>query len=252
MKKTILSAILLALLFMGCKEDAGIIYNDGARVQLTQSTDDYSYSFVWSDETTKSQIIRIPVSAIARPADRNRYVKIEQVTEYDVEYSYDAMGNVVDSTVTERPEKAVAGVHYAAFNSAETMPLQVIRAGRVTDSIGIKLLRDTSLLESNFRLRIKLAANEDFDIGESKWLERTIVVADRLEKPSNWNYTTTYYLGDYSKTKHELMIEVYKGKVDNEWVEKANNSSSFAVYWRGKFAEGSRHLQLQSRQHRVW
>ena len=147
------------------------------------------------------------------------------------------MGNVVDSTVTERPEKAVAGVHYAAFNSAETMPLQVIRAGRVTDSIGIKLLRDTSLLEGNFRLRIKLAANEDFDIGESKWLERTIVVADRLEKPSNWNYTTTYYLGDYSKTKHELMIEVYKGKVDNEWVEEANNSSSFAVYWRGKFAE---------------
>lgn len=237
MRKTIIFSSLLSLLLTGCKEDKGVIFSDGARVQLTSNVSDYSFSFVWSDKSVTEETVYIPVRVIGGPADYDRQVSLEQVAEYNVDYKYDDMGNVVDSVVTERTDKAVEGRHYVAFNTTEAMPLQMVRAGRVTDSIGVRVKRDASLADGNVRLRLRIVPNSDFMLGESKYLERTIVIADRLEKPSNWNYTTNYYLGDYSQVKHELMVDVVKGKVDEEWVNTANNSSSFVVYWRGLFIE---------------
>ena len=78
----------------------------------------------------------------------------------------------------------------------------------------------------------------DFELGESKYLERTITFSDMLEQPSNWasRYMNSYY-GTYSKAKHQLMMQVVGGKVDEEWVNEAYNSVSFRYYWRMKFIE---------------
>ena len=68
-------------------------------------------------------------------------------------------------------------------------------------------------------------------------MERTIIISDKLEMPSNWNYTTKAYLGNYSTPKHKLMLLVVGNKVDDMWVAQVNKSKSFAIYWRGKFIE---------------
>ena len=45
------------------------------------------------------------------------------------------------------------------------------------------------------------------------------------------------YFGTYSKAKHQLMIKVVNGKVDEDWVNEAYSSVSFRYYWRMKFIE---------------
>ena len=81
--------------------------------------------------------------------------------------------------------------------------LMKIPAGEVLGQIGIILLRDPSLGSEKVRLRVRLKANGDFELGESKYLERTITFSDMLEQPSNWasRYMNSYY-GTYSKAKH--------------------------------------------------
>lgn len=113
------------------------------------------------------------------------------------------------------------------------------------DSLAIILKRDASLTTEKVRLRLRLEASDDLELGESKYLERTIVFSDMLELPSEWyRYSNAYYyLGNYSVPKHELMIRVLKklqssdSRVDDEWLRKGNADPTIFVYWRSKFVE---------------
>lgn len=242
MKKIIYLILPLFLGLEGCQEEEGLLFNDKARVQLradgSGTLDDYSYSFIWSPASTTRDIVYLPLRVMGGPADTDRHVSIEQVSEYDVTYTKDHWGYVTDSVVTERTDKAVAGKHYVPFDSPEYDQLLTIPAGEVLTQIGVILLRDVSLSSEKVRLRIRLKPNEDFELGESKYLERTITISDMLEQPSNWGtrYMNSYF-GSYSKAKHELMMKVVNGKVDEEWVDQAYSSVSFRYYWRMKFIE---------------
>lgn len=99
------------------------------------------------------------------------------------------------------------------------------------------MLRDKSLKINKVRLRLRLKENADFGFGEHRLLGRTIIISDKLEQPSTWNYTTKYYFGNYSLAKHRLMLKVVGDKVDDEWIKKINGEKSVAIYWRGKFIE---------------
>ncbi len=234
--------MLLCLGLAACQEEEGLLFNDKARVQLRPDASgtfgDYSYSFVWSPASTTRDVVYLPIRVMGGPADVDRHVMIEQVSEYDITYTKDHWGYVTDSVVTERTDKAVAGKHYVPFNSPEYEQLLTIPAGEVSSQIGIIVLRDASLSNEKVRLRIRLKPTEDFELGESKYLERTITISDMLEQPSNWvsRYMNSYF-GTYSKTKHRLMMEVVDGKVDEDWVNEAYNSVSFRYYWRMKFIE---------------
>ena len=118
------------------------------------------------------------------------------------------------------------------------------------DSLAIILKRDASLATGKVRLRLRLEASDDLEVGESKYLERTIVFSDMLEQPSGWYYKNWYtyslaysYLGNYSVPKHELMIRVLQrlqsstSRVDDEWIAKGNADPTIFVYWRSKFVE---------------
>ena len=242
MKKIIYLMIPFFLGLAGCQEEDGLLYNDKARVQLrvddSGSFSDYSYSFIWSSASTTRDIVYLPIRVMGGPADVDRHVMIEQVSEYDITYTKDHWGYVTDSVVTERTDKAVAGKHYVSFDSPEYDQLLTIPAGEVLSQIGIIILRDASLSNEKVRLRIRLKPTEDFELGESKYLERTITISDMLEQPSNWGtrYMNSYF-GTYSKAKHQLMIKVVNGKVDEDWVDEAYSSVSFRYYWRMKFIE---------------
>ncbi len=242
MKKIIYLLLPLCMGLTGCQEEDGLLFNDKARVQLqpddSGTFDNYSYSFIWSPESTTRDIVYLPIRVMGGPSDTDRHVMIEQVSEYDITYNKDHWGYVTDSVVTERTDKAVAGKHYVPFDSPEYAQLFTIPAGEVRGQIGVILLRDVSLTKEKVRLRIRLKPTEDFELGESKYLERTITISDMLEQPSNWaqRYMNNYF-GTYSKAKHQLMMQVVNGKVDEAWVDEAYNSVSFRYYWRMKFIE---------------
>lgn len=235
---------------MGCQEDEALLFQDVARVQFTSGVEDYPYSFVWLDKSQESAIIKLPILVTGGPVDVERTVKVTQVEEFDVTYEYDNKGYVVDSTVTPKPNPAVAGVHYVPFNDSEAQALLKVKAGVVKDSLAIILKRDASLTTEKVRLRLRLEASDDLELGESKYLERTIVFSDMLEQPSGWYYKNWYtysiaysYLGNYSVPKHELMIRVLQrwqnseSRVDDEWIAKGNADPTIFVYWRSKFVE---------------
>lgn len=244
MKKFICLMLPLCLGLAGCQEEGGLLFNDKARIMLatdnTGRLGEYSYSFVWSEAGMVRDTVYLPVRVMGGPADADRVVALEQISEQNITYIKDHWGYVVDSVVTERTDKAVAGKHYVAFDDPEYRSLLTVPAGAVTSSIGVILLRDASLSEEKVRLRIRLQANDDFKQGESRFLERTITISDMLEQPANWvTRLMNNRLGTYSKAKHRLMIQVVgEGtKVDEAWIEQAYSSSSFLIYWRMKFIE---------------
>ncbi len=214
-----LSAILLG----SCSEDYGLVYADRPRLQFYADGDitDLSYSFVWGSATRQRDTVYLPVRVLGGPADYDRTADLEQV---------------FDSAATDNVQ-AKPSVHYVPFNDEGARKLLTVRAGRVIDSIGVIVLRDASLAKAAVRLRLRIKENNEFGVGETKKLERSIVISDLLEKPSAWDRTTDYYLGTYSTTKHQLMLKVVGGKVDDEWIAKVNASTSLIVYWRGKFEE---------------
>lgn len=240
MKKFIYFMLPLCLGLTGCHEEDGLLFNEKARVLLTTDIGDYSYSFVWSDASTKRDTVYFPVRVMGGPSDKDRHVMLEQVSEYNVTYKKDKWGYVTDSVVTERTDKAVAGRHYVAFDDPEYQKLSIIPAGKVSSRVGIILLRDASLTKEKVRLRIRLKASDDFELGERKFLECTVVFSDMLERPSNWGSRyMDRILGAYSNAKHRLMMKVVgEGtKIDEEWIEEASKSPSFVTYWRMKFIE---------------
>lgn len=235
---------------MGCQEDEALLFQDVARVQFTSGVEDYPYSFVWLDKSQESAIIKLPILVTGGPANVERILKVTQVEEYNVTYEYDNKGYVVDSIVTPIENPAVSGVHYVPFDDAEAKALLKVQAGVVKDSLAIILKRDASLTTEKVRLRLRLEASDDLEVGESQYLERTIVFSDMLEQPSGWyyknwyTYSTAYsYLGNYSVPKHELMIRVLQrlqssdSRVDDEWIAKGNADPTIFVYWRSKFVE---------------
>lgn len=251
MKKLIY--LFIAIVSIGataCQEQDPLMFNDSARVQFTSAVDDYSYSFIWSDKSVTSAVIKLPVRIIGGPKDVERVLSAVQVDEFNVTYEYDNKGYLVDSTVTPIENPAVAGQHYVPFDSPEAQQVMKVKAGAVQDSLAIIVKRDPSLATQKVRLRVRIQDSEDFLAGESQYLERTIVFSDMLEQPTGWYYKNYYtysaaysYLGNYSVPKHELMIRVLQNlqgsdsRVDDAWIDKGNADPTVFVYWRAKFVE---------------
>ena len=245
--------IIIAIVSIGataCQEQESLMFDDFARVQFTSGVEDYSYSFIWCDKSVTSAVVKLPIRIIGGPKDVERTLNVIQVDEYDVTYEYDKKGYLIDSTVTPKENPAVAGLHYVSFDSQEAQQVLKVKAGVVQDSLSVIVKRDPSLATTKVRLRVRIQDSEDFLVGESPYLERTIVISDMLEQPSGWYYKNYYtysaaysYLGNYSVPKHELMIRVLQtlqgsdSRVDDEWINKGNADPTVFVYWRAKFVE---------------
>ena len=238
MKKSIYLLGVLFAALTACSQDDDYPYQDVARVQFIGSSEegpeDMIYSFYWLNDGSQRDTIYIPIRVLGGPADHARRVRISQITEYDIQYKTDNKGYVTDTIKTELPNKAVPGVHYVPFDDAEYESILNIKANEVKDEIPVILLRDKSLKQDKMRLRVKLETSDEFQLGETALLSRTIVFSDKLEQPKEWN---SRYLGNYSIPKHELMIKVVGNRVDDKWLEKGNKDKSFFVYWRGKFVD---------------
>lgn len=94
-------------------------------------------SFYYTDASINRDTVYLTVNTIGDPEDRVRHIAMEQISEYDVEYKYDEKGNLIDSVLTEKPNKAVPGVHYVPMDDPEMLPLLVIQPNAVTAEIPV-------------------------------------------------------------------------------------------------------------------
>ena len=131
MKKILYAALLCALSTTGCKEDEKLLFNEKARAELVSENQkapaDHPFSFVWGSDTRVRDTVFIPIRVIGGSAPTNRHVLFEQVSEYIVDYTYDNKGYIIDSTVTERTDKAIPGTHYVPLNDESIRPLFTIK-----------------------------------------------------------------------------------------------------------------------------
>ena len=142
MKRIIYTAIFLSASWLtGCQEAEYLLFNDIARVQMDEE-DEIRTSFYYTDASINRDTVYLTVNTIGDPEDRVRHIAMEQISEYDVEYKYDEKGNLIDSVLTEKPNKAVPGVHYVPMDDPEMLPLLVIQPNAVTAEIPVILLRD--------------------------------------------------------------------------------------------------------------
>lgn len=238
MKRIIYAGIVLAIMTLsGCQEAEYMLFNDIARVQMDE-TEELLTTFYYEDASIVRDTVYLTVNTIGDPENRVRHIALQQITEYDVEYKYDAKGNLIDSIVTEKPNKAVPGVHYVAMDDPEMLPLLVIQPNAVTAEIPVILLRDATLKEAEYRLCLQLVATPDFQLGETNMLSGTIVFSDRLSKPSFWNSSVErYYFGTYSTRKHEFMYEVMQVEINDAWWKKLSADYAELTYTRNKLKE---------------
>ena len=232
----LLTPLLLCGVF-SCQEAEYMLFNEVARVQMNESKE-IMMDFFYMDESIQKDTVYLSVHTIGDPESRDRKISLEQITEYDIEYKYDNKGNLVDSVVTEKPNKAIPGVHYVPMDDPEMENLLVVKADSVTLEVPVILLRDTSLQREEYRLCLQLVATEDFLLGESEHLSGVIVITDKLSKPSFWDSSVDqYYFGTYSTRKHEFMYEVAGEKINDEWYNRLLQDYSERMYYVNKFKD---------------
>lgn len=224
MKKYICIIGLLLAVVVSCKKADYLLYNNGARIQQAD-TSALNYSFIYEPGSVVRDTIYIRVNTIGGITDKDRPVKLVQVPEYDYTYVRDPVTNqITDTIATERPFKAVAGKQYVAFDDPAIASLMVVKANRAIDSLPIILLRDATLKDNTYRLRVRLDSSAAFSLGESKAIERTIVFSDRLERFYSWRFDNGtapafYSFGKYSTGKHQFMYDVLKVNIDETWYQ---------------------------------
>lgn len=235
MKRYLSIPIILLALTTACKKNNYLLYSDIARVQQEDTTE-LTYSFVYAEQLVIRDTIYIPVSTIGGITDKDRPVKLEQLTEYDYTYVRDPVTNQIKDTIkTERPFKAVAGKHYVAFDDPAIAKLMVVRANKAKDSVPVILLRDPSLKDNSWRLRFTIVANDQFATGESKAMQKTIIFSDRLERFFSWRFdngTAPAWtnFGNYSTRKHQFLIETLQTQIDETWYQTVRGMGALEHY----------------------
>lgn len=203
-KQATLYSFLLAMLFISCEKDIKRydgetnIYFVRAVDQLNSAApvyDSLTVTFAFHPSKTDS-LVKIPVRITGVPSTEDR--------EYEV---------AVDATST-----AIAGVHYEAL--PETLTL---KAGKVADTIPVKLFRTADMLTSDFSLILELQPNGNFKTNmvnkvvnatSGQMLSFTrlkIFVNDILNKPKYW---LDAYMGTFSRKKLLLTSELLDIPVD--------------------------------------
>src|SRR5688572_11057407 len=103
MKKYSCFIIILLAVMAGCKKADYMLYNDSARIQMSD-TMPFTYTFVYTEPGRTRDTVYIKLNTIGGITDNDRTITLEQIPEYDITYKRDPVTNkVIDSTITEKP-----------------------------------------------------------------------------------------------------------------------------------------------------
>jgi len=212
---------LLLLTWAACKKEDYKMFTDVARIQfgpdvtriyqtsfnLADTTKDFT--FVYNDPTNKQDTVWFDIYAIGGISTKDRIFKLQQVA--------DSTGAL----------NAVPGVDYKAFTDASVNSKYVIKAGERNTLVPIVLLRSATLKTATVTLIIKVAANDDFQLGETTNIWRKVTSTDRLSKPTNWSSA----FGTYSVVKHQFMINATGKKWDQAFFAAMLSDYTLMLYY---------------------
>lgn len=183
-------------LFVSCKKQSLLTYDVSDNIYFNYKaggiiTDSTNISFATRVSSVKDSIFKLPVAITGTPKDHDRTYRVM----------------VVDSNTT-----AVIGTHFilpATFT---------FRAGRVIDSLPIKLLRTADLQSKVIALKLALTPGNDFitDIktmfssigGEVNILAFKLKVSDILTQGTSWTSAFAPYFGTFSVKKIRLINQI--------------------------------------------
>lgn len=181
---TIITASLALTLLAGCGTDEDFYYNDHARVRLvgpeiwTVGTDSLTFSFVSVPSETTEQTLLVDARIMGTAANRDRTARL-----------------AVDATRTTAPQALYA------------VPAEVLIPADSTHArFPVVIRRDASLRSATVRLRIEVAASDDFLPGVNEENHLTFIWSDKLTMPANWPDLEEFF-GAYSDTKYRFMLE---------------------------------------------
>lgn len=208
-----------------CKKDQYYLYNDVARLQfgpdparIYQTSYNLAdtlkpYTFYYEDATVKEDTVFFDIYAIGGTSKIDRTFTLAQ----------EQLPNALNAT---------SGTHYVPFTDPRVSKFYVIKANTVHTKVPVILLRDASLKTTTPKLKFKVVADANFQVGEINNLWRKVEFTDRLSQPAAWNASfTQYYFGKYSVVKHQFMINTTGDKWDQTFIEAVYADLSLLQYY---------------------
>lgn len=223
--------IILLFLFaavISCSKNEYNFFDDAARLQFGTIPSRINYEAYALDDTMKSHTFYYTP-------------EVKQETTYFDLYTVGMVANhdrafKLEQVMLEGEENAIAGIHYKAFDSEEMSKYYVIPKDSVHILVPIVMLRDKSLDNKIVTLKFQLVANEEFQLGEEDKLWRKLIFTSMLNRPSEWG-KMVYRFKDYSRVKHEFMIEKSGLKWDDVLLRELIAEPSTLDYWQGFFID---------------
>ena len=159
----------------------------------------YSYSFAFGPSDVMRDTVKLDVALLGNVVDYDRVISLRQILtgEHD----------------------AQSGVHYVPFDDPSLASQYILPANATSAVIPVVLLRDVSLQENDYNLRVTFQSNADFSFVAKEKSYRSIVIADQLIQPNNWDSYCKHFFGSYGKVKHQFMIDETGFPWDNEYVD---------------------------------
>lgn len=220
----------LGLFVQSCSENY-MSFEGTDRIQFKTKTEEV-YTFAYFPENKQNDTLNIELMTVGEVVNRPRKIRFEQVTkEWEFQYDEEDPKKVVDSSYVDMKFPAVSGVHFEALgeNNELIMPAN-------QNVLNLKVIvkrRDIGLQKNAHKLLLRLLNSEDFGIGESSKLTKSITISDKLERPVRWKDNSYYYktyLGDWSERKHRFMIDVTGQTWDNDFVYNVVGSNSYDMW----------------------
>lgn len=153
---------------------------------LAERVDSMAYTFAFELPTVNKHTFKIPVNISGMSSDKDRPYKIQLIED--------------GTTATA-----------ADYEPIETN--QVIRAGRIVDTIAITVIKSPELAKKYKQIVIKLIPGDGFQLGTKEYLTAKLSFTDILGQPKWWT-TWQAAFGPYSKEKYQIWINFYKKGID--------------------------------------
>lgn len=215
--------ILLILLAASCKKDTLLTYNAPDNIYFDYKTgvdlannqpgviiDSLSFTFAYSKASLADSILPIPVTVSGTPKNVDRTYTV-----------------AIDAGAT-----AVAGTHYE-------LPTLKIRAGRVYDTLFLRVKRAADLKVNTVRMTLRLLPDERFTTDIRFRMKNTtdtirtlifkLAIADMLTAGPYWTSNYLKYFGTYSEKKVRLMNTITGMPLDFWVLTNAGSSASNAA-----------------------
>lgn len=207
--------------FVACKKESLLTYNISDNIYFNYKpssgglSDSADVSFATRIAAVQDSVFKLPIAVTGVAKDKDRTYKVI----------------VVDSNTT-----AVAGKHFILPSNF------IIRAGRILDTLSIRLLRTADLQSKAIKLKLALQENDTFRTGikllnanaggNGSALTFRLNISDMLIEAPGWASAFAPYFGTFSAKKLRLINEVTGMRLDYQttYVFDAQSAAKRVVY----------------------